>query len=331
MKPQPPAIALAQLLASISDPARLRMLRLLSFHELSVGEIAKIFQFPQSSASRQLKILSDAGWIIKRTEGTTALFHLAADQLPTASQGIWTALNSELKPSPDLDEDDRRVLAILDDRKTDSINYFGRVRGEWDHVRADLFGGRFTSAALLALIHPNWVIADVGCGTGNAAELLSPMVEQVIAIDQSGPMLSAAKERLGTRKNIRFIEAPVNHLPITDQSVDAAVCMLVLHHIEDVGAALKEIHRILRTPRGGGILAVVDMVEHDRSEYRRTMGHRHQGFSKKTMLNLLGRAGFTGSVYYELPAEPEAKGPALFVATGRCSQVIQHNPADRVT
>lgn len=310
-------ISIAELLASISDPSRLRMLRLLEKHELAVGEVAKIFQIPQSTASRQLKVLADSGWLIRRNEGTTTYYQLRLDDLLEPTRRLWAATRPALGDDGETAEDDRRVAGVMAERRTDSLGFFGRVKGEWDHVRAELFGGRFTSAALLALIHPDWVIADVGCGTGNVAELLSPVVERVIAIDQSEPMLAAARERLAGKQNVSFVAATLDRLPLESQSADAAVCMLVLHHIEDPASALKELRRVLRGSRGGGVLAIVDMVQHDREDYRHSMGHRHLGFSRATMEAYFEQAGFRSIFYHELPADPDAKGPALFVATGR--------------
>ncbi len=324
MKPLLSPVSMASLLASISDPSRLRMARLLERHELSVGEIAQVFQTAQSTASRQLKLLSDAAWLSKRSEGPATLYQLICDELTPSARAVWLALRGQLGDSADIEEDDRRAAAVLEERKTDSIHFFGRVRGEWDQMRSELFGARFTSAALLSLINADWTIADIGCGTGNVAELLSPVVKRVIAVDQSEPMLDAARRRLGTRENVEFVRASVTELPVASASVDAAVCMLVLHHIDDVSQAVGQLARILRVGRGGGILTIIDMVAHDRDEYRRTMGHRHQGFSKKVMLGHLATAGFIGSTYYELPAEPAARGPGLFVATGRLSP----RPAD---
>lgn len=317
MKQFLPPSTLASLLGSLSDPSRLRMARLLEKHELSVGEIAQVFQIAQSTASRQLKLLSDADWLSKRSEGPATLYQLICDELTPQARAVWGTLRAQLGDSNDVEEDDRRTVAVLDERKTDSNNFFGRVRGEWDHLRSELFGARFTSAALLSLIRPDWTVADIGCGTGNVAELLSPVVARVIAVDQSAPMLDAARQRLAGRGNVDFVQAALTELPVQSASVDAAVCMLVLHHIDDVAKAIIQLARVLRSSRGGGILTVVDMVAHDRDEYRRTMGHRHQGFSKATMLAMLYEGGFREATYYDLPAEPQARGPGLFVATGR--------------
>jgi ArsR family transcriptional regulator len=72
-----------------------------------------------------------------------------------------------------------------------------------------------------------------------------------------------------------------------------------------------------RVLRPSGTCLIVDMMPHDRDEYRRIMGHRMQGISRDSMLELLSTAGFRRSSYRPLPHEPGSKGPELFVALGR--------------
>jgi hypothetical protein len=58
------------------------------------------------------------------------------------------------------------------------------------------------------------------------------------------------------------------------------------------------------------------MLPHDREEYRQQMGHVWLGFSDEHVRRLMMAAGFDQIRVVSLPAQPEAKGPALFVATG---------------
>jgi len=238
------------------------------------------------------------------------------DDMALPLRAVWVAIRGQLGGS-EFEEDSRRVAAVLGERRLDSQAFFGRVAGEWDDVRNRLFGTGFTARGLLALMSPRWVVADLGCGTGNATELLAPHVERVIAVDQVEPMLEAARLRLGGVKNVQFAAGSAEKLPLKDGSVDAAVCNLVLHHIKEPVKALQEMRRILRADRGGGVVLIVDMVEHDREEYRHTMGHASLGFSGETMTGMMKEAGFTGARVVELERDPEGKGPGLFAATGR--------------
>lgn len=306
-------------LAALGEFVRLRIMRLLESQELSVGEVAQVVQLPQSTVSRHLKVLADGGWVARRNEGTATLYRLVFDDLSPSCRALWRTVREQMSGG-ELAEDSRRLAAVLDERKTDSQTFFGRASGEWDAIRAELFGNRFTSLALLSLFRRNWTIADIGCGTGNASELIAPVVERVLAIDQSTEMLNAARRRLRGHDNIEFIESPAERVKGLDGTVDVCVCMLVLHHLDQPEGAMRQMHRLLRADRGGGLALVVDMLNHDRDAYRRTMGHRHLGFNREAIETMMKRAGFTEISYRELPSEPEAKGPGLFAAVGRIKQ-----------
>lgn len=317
MKQVRPLFELSERLALLSEPVRLRLLRVLEGQELSVGEAARVVQLPQSTVSRHLKVLSEGGWLVRRSEGTASMYRLVQDDLEPTRRALWRTVREQVAGSKDLAEDDRRVRGVLADRRTDSQAFFGRVAGEWDALRGHLFGGEFTARALLGLLPRDWEVADLGCGTGNAAEYLAPLVERVIAVDRSEAMLSAARKRLEGQRNVRFVVGALERLPMPDASLDAVVCLLVLHHVEDVPAAVGQMRRVLRTQRGGGVALIVDMVEHEREEYRRLMGHRHLGFAVKGMEATLRHAGF-GRVHTRvLPGDPQAKGPGLFVSVAR--------------
>ena len=307
-------------LAALGEMIRLRLLRLLEREELSVGELARVVQLPQSTVSRHLKVLADGGWLVKRAEGTATLYRLISDDMDPAARELWLTVRDQLSArtgdngddSPELAEDLRRLGAVLADRRGDSQAFFGRVVGQWDDVRTELFGDKATFQALLTLLPRDWTVADLGCGTGNASELLAPNVGRVVAVDQSIPMLKAARKRLAEFRNVEFRRGDLERIPLPDRSVDAAVCVLVLHHVEDPAGACTEIARILKP---GGTALIVDMIEHDRASYKHTMGHRWLGFSRKMMEGLATRAGLASPRYLELASHPEAKGPGLFACT----------------
>src|SRR5690606_41626979 len=69
--------------------------------------------------------------------------------------------------------------------------------------------------------------------------------------------------RLEQAGNVELRAGALESLPIEDGALDAAVLMLVLHHLADPLQALREAVRALRP---GGRLLVVDMAAHTRSE-----------------------------------------------------------------
>ena len=301
-------------LATLGDLARVRVLRLLDGRELSVGEIARAMQLPQSTVSRHLKALLDSGWVTKRSEGTASLYRMAGDELEPGARDLWTLTRTQLGEVATTSEDDARLEAVLSERRTDSKAFFGRIGGEWDKLRRDLFGESFTSEALLDLLDPEWAVADIGCGTGNAAEMIAPVVRKVIAIDREPAMLDAARQRLRSLKNVEFRQGDVHELPIKSGEVDVAMSFLVLVYVKQPSTAVMELARIIRP---GGVVMIVDLVPHDRESYRATMGHVHLGFDEK-QVKLWARAASLKDVRYRrLRPDTSSKGPGLFVATMR--------------
>jgi len=307
-----------ELLTQLGDPVRLRMIRVLENQELAVGELVRVLQIPQSSGSRHLRVLLDGGWVFKRTAGPAAYYRVVLDDLAVHLRALWVTLRDRLGDDSTLREDDRRLNAVLAERMTDSAAFFGRVAGEWDELRIDMFGRDFTDHSLLGFLNPSWHVADLGCGTGNATELLSPWVDQVTAIDRSEEMLDAAKDRLREAgqdaSNVTFLAGDLCNLPMKTGSIDAAACVLVLHHVDDPVAALKEMRRVLRRDNGGGVLLVVDMCQHDRLEYKHAMGHVHLGFSQAQREEIFAQAGFKHIRINKLRPDVDASGPSLFAA-----------------
>lgn len=299
------------ILAQLGDIARVRLLRLVEQAELGVGELATAAQLPQSTVSRHLKALHEHGWIVKRSEGTASFYRLLPQALDPDLRRLWETTRDRVAGGPGFADDDTRLGEVLASRRTDSQAFFGRVGGEWHEMRQELFGAGFGPEAMLGLLDPDWVVADLGCGTGDAAERLAPVVREVIAVDREPAMLQACRKRLGNRDNIRFVEAELLSLPLENASVDAAVIMLVLHHLSDPASVLTEVSRVLRP---GGRVLVVDMVSHEREEYRHDMGHQHLGFDESVVRSWATFAGFDRSTWRRLRPSPGGRGPGLFAA-----------------
>jgi len=221
-------------------------------------------------------------------------------------------LRDQVSLTAGADQDARRLKNVLARRQSKSQEFFESTAGQWDKVRADLFGAGSYLQILPALIDEQWMVGDLGCGTGQVASALAPFVARLIAVDRSGEMLQAARRRLRDLPTAEVRRGELEALPIADGDLDAATLILVLHHLPDAAAALAEAHRVLKT---GGRLVIADMLPHDREEYRLQMGHVWLGFSEEQMQRMLVAAGFNRIRITALPVNASAKGPALFVAT----------------
>lgn len=302
--------------ATLAEWTRCRLLWVLDRHELTVSELCAVVQLPQSTVSRHLKVLGDGGWVRSRREGTSHLYRLAADTLDEAAAALWTLMRDQLADAAAVQQDQSRLASVLRERRSRSQEFFSATAEEWDRLRDDLFGSRFDLLALVGLVDRRWTIGDLGCGTGRISGALAPFVERVIAVDGSEAMLDAARRRLEGHGNVSVRTGDLERLPIDDASLDAAILFLALHHLGEPERALTEARRVLKPE---GRLLVVDMLPHDREDYRRQMGHVWLGFSPDTTDRLLERSGFGHIRVHPLPADPDAKGPTLFAATAEAT------------
>jgi ArsR family transcriptional regulator len=308
------APAIFDRMSALADATRSRLLLLLERHELTVGELCQVLQLPQSTVSRHLKLLGDEGWVSARAEGTSRRYRMPADRMDAGARQLWQLVRGEVAALPGAAQDGERLRTVLAQRSTRSREFFSSAAGEWDRLRAELFGRRADLLGLLGLLDESWTLGDLGCGTGQITHSLAPFVRRVVAVDSSPEMLSAARARLAGLGNVETREGELESLPIADGELDAAVAFLVLHYVAEPGEALAQAARALRP---GGRLLVVDMMPHDREEYRATMGHVWQGFEAARMERWMADAGLGAFRYVPLPPDPAAKGPGLFAASAR--------------
>jgi ArsR family transcriptional regulator len=342
-------------LAALGDPVRSRILLLLERTELTVSDLCRVLLLPQSTVSRHLKTLADSGWVRSRRDGTSRYYALdrarlgrRADGAPSGRSGrnaaseraaatgresvagrngasrpaaadgagrrLWALVREHVAATPGALQDARRLSTLLARRRARSERFFSSAAKSWDRLREELFGATFHLDALLGLLDAGWTVGDLGCGTGQVAAALAPVVARVVGVDASAEMLQAARRRLRGFANVELRRGPLEALPIDDAALDAAAVVLVLHHLPDPGAALAEAARVLRP---GGRLLLVDMLPHEREDFRRRMGHVWLGFSEDLVGAELERAGFDEVRLRPLAPAPGATGPALFAAVAR--------------
>lgn len=286
-----------RVLKALSDPLRLRVLAAVAEEELTVGEIQEVVDSVQSSVSRNLAILRDAGFVRDRKEGTSVYFSLRQD-MPAQAREFFTALASRLAELPEAREDQARLRECRRRRVQRSRDYFESIAGDWERIRKSYFDDRVTSLAIEKLVPSSLVLADVGCGTGSLTFELARFAQRVIAIDLSREMIRRAR-RMAREREIRSVEfrlGDAGNLALEDGCVHAAFCVMVLHFLEDPARAVAELCRITRA---GGSVILVDLVPHDQGWMREEMAHRWLGFERSSVEKWL-RAGGATRVEYEL-------------------------------
>jgi len=89
-------------------------------------------------------------------------------------------------------------------------------------------------------------VADIGCGTGRHTIPLVRAGARVTAVDFSRGMLSRAAGKPGWEQ-VRLIEHDLaEELPLQTGAFDRVLCALVLEHVVDLDAVLRELGRVCK-------------------------------------------------------------------------------------
>ncbi|MFO0941172.1 MAG: metalloregulator ArsR/SmtB family transcription factor [Pirellulales bacterium] len=198
-------------LQTLADPTRVRLLAILNREELSVSEMCAVLQLPQSTVSRHLKVLNGDGWVGNRREGTNQRYWLEHDRWSSDRAQLWNWVCKQNESSVTAAQDLGRLTQILAERSR-SEAFFSSAAEQWDRMRVELFGSQLDAYVLAATMPASARVVELGCGSAPLAQLVSPYVDQVVAVDSSNAMLSAAKQRVGTAENIQFVQSNLSEL-----------------------------------------------------------------------------------------------------------------------
>ncbi len=301
-------------LSVLTDPTRLRVLAVLEDQELTVAELQRVLDLPQSRLSMHLARLRGGGWARDRVDGPHRFYRLSNGA--PAMQQTWRAVRDSLQDDPQLKRDLERRAAVLAARQSSWID---RVAGSLDDEYSP--GRNWESLARsLVLTCAFDVVADFGTGDGAMAELLAPYARKIIGIDSSKKMIAAGRERLRRAKirNVSLMEGDMHQVPLEDGSVDFALVMHSLQYAERPAQVLGEVGRVLRC---SGRALVVTLARHREELARSVYGHRHLGFRSRDLEHWARAAGLRPIRCVSAGRE---KRPPQFEALAMLVERVQH-------
>ncbi|MBC8207690.1 MAG: winged helix-turn-helix transcriptional regulator [Desulfobulbaceae bacterium] len=89
---------------ALSDPNRVRIIKLLGHKELCVCELKNLLGLAQSTVSKHLKVLDDAGLLAFRKDGPWIIYRLANDSESHYAAAMLEHLAVWLEDDPELIE-----------------------------------------------------------------------------------------------------------------------------------------------------------------------------------------------------------------------------------
>jgi ArsR family transcriptional regulator len=285
---------LLTMLRAAGDPTRLRLLLLLREAELTVSELIQIVGQSQPRVSRHLKLLTEAGLILRFKEGSW-VFYRAADKGQGAELGA-TLADLAQEDAAALESDLRRLAQVREARTAVATAFFKANAAEWERLRSLHAPETDVETAIVRLLHqgPLDSVLDAGTGTGRMLELLAPHIKRGVGVDTSAEMLAIARDRLerAHAQHCQVRLSDVYRLPFADgtaeQGFDAVLFHQVLHYLDDPGAAVVEAARVLKT---GGRILIADFAPHELEFLRQELAHRRLGFSDREVQGWFEAAG----------------------------------------
>jgi len=203
-----------------------------------------------------------------------------------------------------------------------SRQYFDNVAKDWDTMRRQMFGDGVRNKVIqMAQPKSDWIVADVGTGTGFLALGFAPLVKRVIGIDQSPEMIKIAEENLKDHSNFETRCGVFGSLPLGEGEVDAVVGNMILHHAIDPAGAIVEMARALKP---GGVLVLSDADSHNYQWLREEHHDIWLGFERDRIREWFEQAGLmdvaidcSGEVCCPVSEEHKDERPEITIWVGR--------------
>jgi len=183
----------------------------------------------------------------------------------------------------------------------DDVNFIGEdyqeLKGYFPEADLGLGCGLPTE---YAQIKEGDVVVDLGSGAGNdcfVARAIAGPHGKVIGVDFTAAMIEKANknaDNLGY-KNVHFIEADLEHIPLSDNTADVVISNCVMNLVPDKIAAFNETFRILKP---GGHFSISDVVvEGELPIALRESAEMYAGCvsgaeMKETYLEIIKKSGF---------------------------------------
>ena len=273
-------------LRAAAEPTRLRIIALCGHAELSVGDFVAILGQSQPRVSRHLKLLVDAGLLIRNKEGSRAYYRLFESVKNAQLSQVLNDLMDESDPVLVLDLS--RLGIIRSERARFADNYFDEFAGEQSRLSRISADEELINQLLFRYVQQENIgeLLDVGTGNGRMLLLLGSKIEKAIGIDNSREMLAIARTNLeqANLKNCQVRIGDMYRLPFAENRFGLITINSLLRYAEKPKDVLTEATRVLKP---GGILFIVDFSDHGLTELRDEYGHRWLGFSKDEMLDML--------------------------------------------
>jgi 2-polyprenyl-3-methyl-5-hydroxy-6-metoxy-1,4-benzoquinol methylase len=161
-------------------------------------------------------------------------------------------------------------------------------------VRGAIYLEHWHRYAITAALVRGRRVLDAACGEGYGTSLLAASAASVVGVDVSADAVAHATTRYAAA-NVRFVQASVTCLPLTDASVDAVVSFETIEHLAEQREMLAEFRRVLAP---SGILVISSPNRPVYNEDAGAANHFHVRELDRDELARLLAPGFPQQAWY---------------------------------
>lgn len=268
------------------DALRMQILRVLQQNSYGVLELCQVFNIRQSAMSHHLKILTHAGLVSKRREGTTLFYRRNLGNPRSDLQELQTTLFRSLDQLLLNDKITAQVSQINDERSAASVAFFNsnatRFEANQDLIASWSDYGDGVENFLDANLTSTSVAIEIGPGYGQFLGKLSTSFERVIALDNSAEMLEQCRQRAALQNlpNIQFVHGDPRRARSLKLRADCVSLNMVLHHNPVPAEIISDCAALLNA---GGMLLITDLCDHNQQWTRESCGDLWLGFEPEQL------------------------------------------------
>ena len=272
---------------AIGDPLRAQIVHSLAEDAFGVLELCDIFDMAQPAMSHHLKILSEAGLVSRRKEGTTVFYQRVAHP----EHSLVPSLYDELDRA-DLDAEIQNRLGAVHDRRSQRSRDFFANNADAFEQQSELICSpdiyRETVLELVQHSHPlrRRSALEVGPGTGTMLSDLAQNFSQVTAMDTAPEVIASIRDEI-TDENVNLVTQDFLKSDAR-QTYDLILAAMVVHHFPSPARFFRQARQLLHK---SGLVIVAELCAHDQEWVQEACGDLWLGFREEQMHSWAQRAG----------------------------------------
>jgi ArsR family transcriptional regulator len=308
----------ARFFKALGDRTRLTIVGCLLKHDQCACDFSEIAGKDQTTISRHLKILLEAGILRYEKDGRYVIYSIKDDKMKETLERCGVEKVDSCCPGSVMDADTKKHVVkkkygkialgmvqgcgCCDDLSGEeiagSIGYSNEDISSFSDANLGLGCGNPTA---LGDIHEGEVVLDLGSGAGFDSFLAARKIGKagrVIGVDMTAEMLAKARENAEKYgfDNVEFRQGDIEELPVESGSVDVVMSNCVINLAPDKSRVFREAHRVLKDNGRmylSDIVLLKDLTAEERSDEKLICACVGGALMKEDYLSIIREAGFT--------------------------------------